>query len=760
MAEMEAPMEVKKKKGNVVAGTVGAFLGSLIGVACIVIVGQMGYVASVCGLVMAVCALKGYELLGGGLGKPGAAVSSVLIVVMTYLAHQLDWAVSAASALETGILEAFRAIPYLREVGAIEARSYWGGLAMLYLFTLVGAVPTVLAGLRGDSLPDMPPASAAAAGETAENLALYPSDRRWTKPLRLSASLSMLVGLVPGIILLLLWMGNANGAEEPPIWWLFAALGCIGSAFVMMFAAWPKLRLCDADFQVLARSGGTVWKIHLSTLNMMDTYRFTKKRGSIQSLRWDKLSEEEQNRARLSIARAVDLLQSGQVMSGSALSRAVMPLTDLEITGEDSWRWKGTYSVSSGKRKKVSIAKAFPGFAPTQDVERSDGPMPWRWSMLVIALAVALALGAAAAVVGAGAFSGTGFGAPKKQEPPAARAPESAKTYSVDGVSFQMDGALVPSGDDEFSDPDRELRYAVSVSRGQDMDGAKEILLEPIGDNRMKYDFDSFSFLYAQEEDVIIPMTAADGSSYQHGLLSVYFTDGNAIQRAVALSDDGILFTVTASRGKGVDETEVNAALLFILESIQVSEEARTLGRITGENYQSLFHLDEEDGYSLIGKGYIRAPEGMSDEEDAFVDVYLPYSESPEFLEDGHAIRTAAHGMEVTVTMAHTDGTAAAVVDEAYAALTASGAEPYEGEEAQTQYVEEYDIAFRQVIYLGEGDRPRMTVLYADRKQEGYYLSARITYLLEQTDDDYPLLVAELGDVFSLTLPELDPFEE
>ena len=292
------------------------------------------------------------------------------------------------------------------------------------------------------------------------------------------------------------------------------------------------------------------------------------------------------------------------------------------------------------------------------------------------------------------------------------------------------------------------------------MDGAKEILLEPIGDNRMKYDFDSFSFLYAQEEDVIIPMTAADGSSYQHGLLSVYFTDGNAIQRAVALSDDGILFTVTASRGKGVDETEVNAALLFILESIQVSEEARTLGRITGENYQSLFHLDEEDGYSLIGKGYIRAPEGMSDEEDAFVDVYLPYSESPEFLEDGRAIRTAAHGMEVTVTMAHTDGTAAAVVDEAYAALTASGAEPYEGEEAQTQYVEEYDIAFRQVIYLGEGDRPRMTVLYADRKQEGYYLSARITYLLEQTDDDYPLLVAELGDVFSLTLPELDPFEE
>lgn len=750
----------KKRQENIVAGVVGAFLGTLLGVVCTVVIGQLGYVASVSGLIMAVGALKGYELLGGGLGKPGAAVSSALILVMTWLAHQLDWAISASSALETGILEAFRAIPYLREVGAIEARSYWGGLAMLYLFTLAGAVPTVLAGLRGDSMPDLPPASAASPGETAEAPVLYPCDRRWTKPLRLSASLSMLVGLVPGIVLLLLWMGKANSAEEPPFWWLAAALGCIGSAFVMMFAAWPSLRLCDADFQVLARSGGTVWKIHLSTLNMMDTYRFTRKRGSVQALRWEKLSGEEQDRARVSIARAIGLLQSGQVMSGSALSRAVMPLTDLEITGEDSWRWKGTYSAGNGRRKKVSIARAFPGFAPTQDMERPDGPVPWRWSMFVVALAAALALGTAAAVAGAGAFGESGSGAPKKQEPPVARAPESTETYTVDGVSFRMDSTLVPDGNGEFSDPDRELRYTVSVDFGQDLDGAKNILLEPIGENRLKSDFDSFSFLYAQEEDVIVPMTAADGASYQHGLLSVYFTGGSAVQRAVALSENGVLFTVTAVRGKGVEEAAVNAALLSVLESVQISGEARTMGRITGENYQSLFHLAEEDGYALIGRGYIRAPEGMSDDSEAFVDVYLPYSESPEFLEDGYAVRSAAHGMDVTVTMAHTGGNAAAVVDEAYAALTASGVEPYEDEETQTQYVEEYDIAFRQVIYLGEEDTPRLTILYADRKQEGYYLSARITYLLEQTDDDYPLLVEELGDVFALSLPALDPFEE
>ena len=135
MTEFEAPMEVKKRE-NVLAGIVGAFLGSLIGVACIVIVGQMGYVASICGLVMAVCSLKGYEMLSGGLGKTGAAVSFVLMLIMTYLANQLEWAITASSALEIGIWEAFRAVPALREAGAIEDRAYWGGLAMLYLFTL------------------------------------------------------------------------------------------------------------------------------------------------------------------------------------------------------------------------------------------------------------------------------------------------------------------------------------------------------------------------------------------------------------------------------------------------------------------------------------------------------------------------------------------------------------------------------------------------------------------------------------------------
>lgn len=50
----------KKRPENVVAGVVGAFLGTLLGVVCTVVIGQLGYVASVSGLIMAVGALKGY----------------------------------------------------------------------------------------------------------------------------------------------------------------------------------------------------------------------------------------------------------------------------------------------------------------------------------------------------------------------------------------------------------------------------------------------------------------------------------------------------------------------------------------------------------------------------------------------------------------------------------------------------------------------------------------------------------------------------
>ena len=133
---------------NRIGGAVGALLGSLIGVLCIVLISQLGYVAALSGLVMAVCTLKGYEMLGGRLSGFGIAISSVLMLAMTYVGDRLDWAIIIARELEVDLFSAFRAVPLLLSEQMIDVSNYWGNLALLYLFLLVGAVPTVLAAAK------------------------------------------------------------------------------------------------------------------------------------------------------------------------------------------------------------------------------------------------------------------------------------------------------------------------------------------------------------------------------------------------------------------------------------------------------------------------------------------------------------------------------------------------------------------------------------------------------------------------------------
>lgn len=146
-ARQQAALEPVKPE-NPVAGAVGALLGSLAGAACIILFSQLGYVAALSGLVMGVCAIKGYEMLGGRLSGKGAAISVVIMLLMTYAADRMDWAIVIARELEVDVFTGFRSVGVLLEMQAIDAAMYWGNLVMLYLFLLLGMVPAVLAGLR------------------------------------------------------------------------------------------------------------------------------------------------------------------------------------------------------------------------------------------------------------------------------------------------------------------------------------------------------------------------------------------------------------------------------------------------------------------------------------------------------------------------------------------------------------------------------------------------------------------------------------
>ncbi len=142
----------KNKKETLAGGIVGALVGSLIGVASIVLLSQLGYVAALSGVIMAVCALKGYELLGGKLTKKGVIISTVIMIIMTYVGDRLDWGILIARELETDVFYGYRLVPLLLSEEIIDMTNYVLNLVLVYAFLLVGAIPTIRNAMRKDKV--------------------------------------------------------------------------------------------------------------------------------------------------------------------------------------------------------------------------------------------------------------------------------------------------------------------------------------------------------------------------------------------------------------------------------------------------------------------------------------------------------------------------------------------------------------------------------------------------------------------------------
>ena len=130
-------------KERVVLGTLGAFVGALVGTICIVILGQFGYIASICGVVMGFCAMGGYQLLGKKMSKKGIIITIVIMLVMVYVSNWFSYALAVADVAEVDVLTAFLVTPELVSEGFIDAGAYYKDLVMLYAFMAIGVVPTI-----------------------------------------------------------------------------------------------------------------------------------------------------------------------------------------------------------------------------------------------------------------------------------------------------------------------------------------------------------------------------------------------------------------------------------------------------------------------------------------------------------------------------------------------------------------------------------------------------------------------------------------
>jgi hypothetical protein len=82
-----------KQNSNVLTGLIGALLGSLVGVALWVLIGQLNFIAGIAGLVILNFAVKGYTLFGRGFDRKGAMVCVLVAIVMIFNANILDYAI-------------------------------------------------------------------------------------------------------------------------------------------------------------------------------------------------------------------------------------------------------------------------------------------------------------------------------------------------------------------------------------------------------------------------------------------------------------------------------------------------------------------------------------------------------------------------------------------------------------------------------------------------------------------------------------------
>lgn len=100
--------------GNIIGGIIGALLGSLLGVIVWVLIYQLGYISAIGGVVLVVCALKGYELLGGRLNATGIVISCIISAIMLLFAEQVCLSIEIYQAFreyDVTFFESFRSVP-------------------------------------------------------------------------------------------------------------------------------------------------------------------------------------------------------------------------------------------------------------------------------------------------------------------------------------------------------------------------------------------------------------------------------------------------------------------------------------------------------------------------------------------------------------------------------------------------------------------------------------------------------------------------
>lgn len=735
-----------KTKERVFLGILGALLGSILGSVSIVLENQVSNTFSLIGgVAMAAFTLQGYIQLAGRLSKKGVAISLVLMAVMCALANQVNCTIEIMETVEAvqgmDFLESFGRFEELPEVR--EIRSWYGSqLLLLYLFTLCGSLLILVRSLWKPKKEARRKAvlEEVLLGEEPEEEkpelqgTLYPFRKAWMKPVRVSAG-GAAVALLVALVALMMLMPRLE--ERFQIRLEFGMiLGIFLSFIPLMWISLTITRYCNV-FQILyVRAAGRIWRVNLMKLCRVGD--------------WEALPPARQAVVQDDILWELENILKGDLSACD--SGAVTELRDIQAEKEDRWSWTISYETDSGSRKKLKIPKGYPDFVPVMGMERAEGPTPYRWLPGLAALVLTVVFLGGGFAVDRWRMSQNEGDAPAQNihavpEEPAlpdvpVRVPETATEFVISEIRFQIDREFQYSRR-RFLDGKTGTSYRVYTQYGVDAADSWDTLTSHIHTDDPLYD--RFQAVYTGE-DLLAPL----GETSRYNIVSVYRTDGTICHTAAALSDTGALFTLEAEHTQaGQSLEEVLANLMYTLKSVRFEGP-----EVTEENYQTKIHLSEIRNCAYMAAAYIKTDHFG---HEAFVDVYVPYSDAPIYASEGRAIRTEAHGLRVYASIF--PGENAKEVVEARQQVLASTGQIYEDGVDDQTYREDLDVACMLTVYEENGQK-RNAVLYAESMWEGYYLLREITGLPEQIDEEYLPLLKELEGIFGLTMPVLEQLGE
>lgn len=137
--------DILSQKSKLIPGIVGALFGALIGAVVYFLIYQLGYIAAVAGLITAVCAFKGYEMLGGVVDKKGVVACVIIIIFAVFFANKLAWSYEIYKVFKEVGATFFDCFRFSREVIAETdlVGEYYTDLVISYVLTALGSFGSI-----------------------------------------------------------------------------------------------------------------------------------------------------------------------------------------------------------------------------------------------------------------------------------------------------------------------------------------------------------------------------------------------------------------------------------------------------------------------------------------------------------------------------------------------------------------------------------------------------------------------------------------